>query len=326
MFNELIEKLKEFDTVGVYSHIRPDGDCIGAQVGLCLWLEKNGVQAHAFNDDEVPLNLNWITDYFPVHEPTPKLLNDCDAFVLVDGNTPSRFGSYADYIEDNPKPSYMIDHHPDPDGCFDISISVEEASSTCELVFHFFLQEDIGQIDEGVAKSLYTGIITDTGSLQYDSVTPETMTIASELLRRGDFKPNEVAERVFGNKQLKQLQLLGRALKTVKLFENNQIAIMCVTSEMLEKTNATNEDCEGFVAYPLSVAGIKAAVLFKDLGGGIKMSLRSKSDLDVNKWAREVGGGGHKKAAGAWHPGPLKKAIKDVIDIGAKQLVKVNES
>ncbi len=326
MFTELIEKLKEFDTVGVYSHVRPDGDCIGAQVGLCLWLEKNGIQAHAFNDDEVPLNLKWITDYFPVHQPTPKLLDECEAFVLVDGNTPSRFGSYADYREEVPKPSFMIDHHPDPDDGFDLSISVEEASSTCELIFHFYLQEDIGQIDEGVAKSLYTGIITDTGSLQYDSVTPETMTIASELLRRGDFKPNEVAERVFGNKRLKQLQLLGRALETVKLFENNQIAIMCVTSEMLEKTNATNEDCEGFVAYPLSVAGIKAAVLFKDLGGGIKMSLRSKSDVDVNKWAREVGGGGHKKAAGAWHPGPLKKAIKDVIDIGAKQLVKVNKS
>lgn len=326
MFTELIEKLKEFDTVGVFSHVRPDGDCIGAQVGLSLWLEKNGIQAHAFNDDEVPLNLKWITDYFPVHQPTEELLDQCEAFVVVDGNTPSRFGSYADYIEENPKPSYMIDHHPDPDGGFDMSISVEEASSTCELIFHFFLQEDIGQIDEGVAKSLYTGIITDTGSLQYDSVTPETMTIASELLRRGDFKPNEVAERVFGNKKLRQLRLLGQALNTIELFENGQISIMYVTSEMLEKTNTTNEDCEGFVGYPLSIAGIKAAVLFKDLGGGIKMSLRSKSDVNVNKWAREIGGGGHKKAAGAWHPGPLKKAIKDVVEIGSKQLMKVNKS
>jgi phosphoesterase RecJ-like protein len=76
----------------------------------------------------------------------------------------------------------------------------------------------------------------------------------------------------------------------------------------------------------LSISGIKAAVLFKDLGGGIKMSLRSKSDVNVNEWAREVGGGGHKKAAGAWHPGPLKKAIKDVVEIGAKQLEKVNKS
>jgi len=326
MFAELVEKLKGHNTVGVYSHIRPDGDCIGAQVALCLWLQKNDIKAYAFNDDEVPLNLQWMTDYFPIEHPEEETLDACDAFILVDGNTAKRFGSYAEYVDDNPKPTYMIDHHPDPDDGFDLSISVESASSTCELIFHIFLQNDIKQVDKPVAKSLYTGIITDTGSLQYDSVTPETLTVASELLRRGDFRPNEVAEIVFGNKRMNQLRLLGKALGTVQLFENNQIAIMYVTKNMLDETNTTNDDCEGFVAYPLSVSGIKAAVLFKDLGGGIKMSLRSKSELDVNKWAREIGGGGHKKAAGAWHPGPLEKAIEEVIEVGARQLVSVNES
>lgn len=326
MFAELVKKLKSHKTVGVYSHIRPDGDCIGAQVGLCLWLQKNGIRTFAFNDDEVPLNLQWLTDYFPVQHPKQEQLDECDAFVLVDGNTPSRFGSYEEYMQDEQKPTYMIDHHPDPDDGFDLSISVEQASSTCELIFHVYLQSDITQIDKAVAKSLYTGMITDTGSLQYDSVTPETLTVASELLRRGDFRPNEVAEKVFANRSLNQLKLLGKALGTIRLFEDNQIAIMCVTKSMLEETHTSNDDCEGFVAYPLSVAGIKAAILFKDLGGGIKMSLRSKSEVDVNKWAREIGGGGHKKASGAWHPGPLEKAIEEVIEIGAKQLVEVNKS
>lgn len=327
MFAELIKKVKQFDTVGVFSHIRPDGDCIGAQVAMCLWLEKNDIKSYAFNDDTIPLNLNWLTDYYPIEKPTEELLDKCEAFILVDGNSAPRFGTFADYIQDVEKPAYMIDHHPDPQDGFDLSISVEEASSTCELIFHIFLQEDISMIDEEVAKALYTGIVTDTGSLQYDSVTPETMNIISELLRLGDFRPNEVAEKVFANKKLSQLKLLGMALGTIELYEDNQIAIMCVTREMLKKTNTTNDDCEGFVAYPLSVAGIKAAVLFKDLGEGIKMSLRSKSsEVDVNKWAREVGGGGHKKASGAWHPGPLEEAIQDVVEIGAKQLVSVDKS
>ncbi|MDZ7772528.1 MAG: bifunctional oligoribonuclease/PAP phosphatase NrnA [Balneolaceae bacterium] len=321
MFEELISELKQYRTVGVYSHIRPDGDCIGAQVAVCLWLERNGITAYAFNDDSVPLNLQWLTDYHEIRRPEESRLEKCEAFVLVDGNSPARFGSYSEYMQDDPKPTYMIDHHPDPQDGFKLSISVEEASSTCELVFHLFLQNDVGQLDEDAAKALYTGILTDTGSLQYDSVTPETMSIVSELLRLGDFRPNEVAERVFSNKSLNQLHLLSRAMSTIELYEDNQIAIMYVTSGMLEETGTTNDDCEGFVAYPLSVTGIKAAILFKDLGEGIKMSLRSKSnDVDVNIWAREIGGGGHKKASGAWHPGPLDEAIEEVVDIGARQL------
>lgn len=321
MFKELIEKLESAQTVGVYSHIRPDGDCIGSQVAVCRWLEKNDIRAFAFNDDDVPLNLRWLTEYYKVEAPSEKKFKQCDAFILVDGNSPSRFGSYEDFIQDHPKPTYMIDHHPDPEDGFELSISVEEASSTCELIYNLYAEKDLNQLDTETAKALYTGILTDTGSLQYDSVTPETMNIASNLLEVGGFRPNVVAERVFSNKKLDQLHLLSMAMGTIELHEDNQIATMYVTSEMLEATNTTNDDCEGFVAYPLSVAGIKAAILFKDLGEGVKMSLRSKSnDVNVNTWAREIGGGGHKKASGAWHPGPLKKTIKEVVGIGSKQV------
>lgn len=321
MFTKLIDKLKSHHTVGVYSHIRPDGDCIGAQVAMCLWLQKNGIQAYAFNDNSVALNLEWLTDFYPVQEPDEKLLKKCDAFLLLDGNSSKRFGSYHEYIQDDPKPTYMVDHHPDPNDGFEIGISVEEASSTCELIFRLFEEDDISQIDTEVAQALYTGILTDTGSLQYDSVTPETLRICSELLSAGDFRPNVVAERVFSTKSLDQLHLLSMAVGTIELFEDNQIAIMYVTKEMLEKTNTTNDDCEGFVAYPLSVAGIKAAILFKALGDGVKMSLRSKSDdVNVNEWARELGGGGHRKASGAWDAGPLEETIEKVVAVGAKQL------
>ena len=322
MFEKLIKQLKTHKTVGVYSHIRPDGDCIGAQIAVCKWLEKHDITAYAFNDDSVPLNLTWLGEYYPIQEPDEQKLAACDAFVLLDGNSAARFGSYAEYIKDDPKPTYMIDHHPDPQNGFDITISKEKASSTCELIFHLYKEDDLDLLDKETAMALYTGILTDTGSLQYDSVTPSTMNTASELLRIGEFRPNVVAEKVFSNKTLNQLHLLSMAMGTIQLHENNQIATMHVTEEMLEKTNTTNDDCEGFVAYPLSVTGIKAAVLFKALGDGVKMSLRSKSDVDVNKWARKIGGGGHKKASGAWHPGPLEKTISEVVAVGAEQLDK----
>ncbi len=321
MFKEFIKKIKNYKRIGVISHIRPDGDCIGSQVGLAVWLKKNGFDVQAFNDDDVPLNLEWLTCYFPIQAFELEKIKQCDLVILVDGNALHRFAHSDSWSDSVDAPFWMVDHHPDPNDEFDLQISVPGASSTCELIYNLYNEYNIEQLDTDAAKALYTGIITDTGSLQFDSVTPDTLEAVADILRRGDFKPNIVAEQVFSSKTEAQYKLLSEALRTIKLYENNQIALMYVTQEMLEKTGTTNSDTEGFVSYPLSIAGVKAAILMKDLEeDGVKMSLRSRSNIDVNQWARELDGGGHKKAAGAWHPGPLDKTIEDVITIGKKQL------
>lgn len=323
MFKEFIKKIESYQHIGVISHISPDGDCIGAQVALCKWLQKNGFNCTAFNEDEVPVNLTWMLHNHAIQKPVDELLSQCDLFIAVDGNATHRFGSFAEWIGGRNIPVWMIDHHPDPDDNFDLTISVDNASSTCELIYKLYVEHNPGQIDQTIAKCLYTGIITDTGSLQYESVTPATVRAVADLLERGDFTPNEVIEVIFANKTKGQMHLLSESLKTIQLYSDNQIAVMYVTSEMLEKTGTTNADCEGFVSYPLSIANIKAAILMKDFhDDGIRISLRSRSEINVNDWAREFGGGGHKKAAGAWHKGPLDKAIEDVVIIGSKQINK----
>lgn len=321
MFSEFIEKIKNYNHIGVLSHVRPDGDCLGSQVAISKWLQKNGYTVSAFNDDEIPLNLQWLTQAVEIEKPTDAKLDECDLFIMVDGNAIHRFGEFSEWVEGKSVPMWMIDHHPNPADEFDITISVDDASSTCELIYGLYEESDPNQIDSVVAKALYTGIITDTGSLQFESVTPRTVAIVSDLLARGNFRPNEVIEVIYSNKTLPQMRLLSLALETIQLFEDNQIAVMSVTKEMLEETGTTNADCEGFVSYPLSIAKIKAAVLVKDFyDEGIRISLRSRSAVDVNVWARQLGGGGHKKAAGAWHEGPREKAIEKIIEIGAKQL------
>jgi len=321
MFKEFINKLKNKKRIGVFSHLRPDGDCVGSQIALCRWLEKNGYEAKAFNEDDVPLNLMWLLDYFPIQKPTEEMVASCDLIILVDGNAVHRFGELEEWQKKYSWPMMIVDHHPDPENGFDVMVSVPEASSTCELIYKLFSEHDAEQIDENTAKALYTGIITDTGSLQFDSVTPETVEITADLLRRGNFKPNEIIEELYSNKKLAQYKLLSKALTTIELYQDNHIAVMYVTQQMMDDTGTSNVDTDGFVNYPLSLQGVKAAIIFKDLNeDGIKMSLRSRSEIDVNIWARQLGGGGHKKAAGAWHPGPLEKAIADTIEIGKKQL------
>lgn len=327
MFKEFLKTIKSIrptSKIGVLSHIRPDGDCIGSQIALCRWLQLEGFEVTAFNDDEVPENLEWLQKKVLIEKPDQEKLDTCELFILVDGNATHRFGSFDEWYKDKKQPVWVIDHHPDPESIFEIAISETDASSTCELVYELFAQDDLSRIDSEIAMALYTGIITDTGSLQFESVTPRTVEITADLLRKGKFKPNEVIEKIFSNKSIEQMKLLSSALETIRLFENNQIAVMYVTEEMLSKSGATFSDCDGFVNYPLSIGCVKAAILMKDQEGeGIRMSLRSRSELDVNVWARNFGGGGHKKAAGAWHAGPLEKAINEVVEIGANQLKKI---
>lgn len=324
MFKEFLKRIHSISPtskIGVLSHIRPDGDCIGSQIALCRWLEMEGFEVSAFNDDDVPENLEWLQKKVMIEKPDQEKLETCDLFILVDGNATHRFGFFGEWYEGKKQPIWVIDHHPDPEPIFEITISETDASSTCELIYELYAKNNLSRIDSEIAKALYTGIITDTGSLQFESVTPRTVEITANLLRKGKFKPNEVIERIFSNKSIEQIKLLSEALETIRLFENNQIAVMYVTEEMLSITGATFSDCDGFVNYPLSIGGVKAAVLMKDQANeGIRMSLRSRSEVDVNIWARIFGGGGHQKAAGAWHSGPLEKAIKEVVEIGANQL------
>lgn len=321
MFKEFISKVLQHKKVAIFSHLRPDGDCLGSQVALALWLNKNGVEVSAFNEDDIPENMTWLQDYFPVTDSRGTDLSDFDAYIVVDGNALHRFGDSAESALKTDKPIYMIDHHPDPDDIFVEPISVVGASSTCELIYHLFAEHNADQIDERSARAMYLGLVTDTGSFQFDSVKPATMHAAADLLERGNFTPNEIAERIYSSRPLRQLKLLSRALDTITLHENGKFASITITQQMFEETNTTSEDTEGFVQYPLSVDGVQACVLFREDDDRIKLSLRSQSDdIDVNKWARNFNGGGHQKAAGAFYEGSLNDAIKDVIAVGAEQL------
>ncbi len=323
MLKNLVQKIKSHKKIGVFSHIRPDGDAIGSQIAFCLWAVKNNINVYAFNVDEPPSNIHWLSDYFEILRPTVALADECEAFVFMDGNNVNRFGDVGHEVLQSEKPAYLIDHHPDPDDIFTETYSVDTASSTAELVYDLYEATDLNLLDEHAAKAIYTGLATDTGSFRFDTVTPRIHLIVAELLKRGKFKPNEVHEAVFDTRTPNQLHLLGKALETIELHADNQIGSITVTEKMLHETGCSYADTEGFVSYPLSIDGVKAAVLFCELEGKVKLSLRSKSDILVNVWARIFNGGGHKRAAGAWHQGPLKLAKKEVIEAGMEQLTAI---
>lgn len=321
MLDLLAQELQVYKgkTVGVVSHVRPDADCIGSQVALCRWLTKAGINAVAFNDDDLSPNLKWITTYHTVKKPTVKAFRSCEAFIFVDGNHPGRFGRSGEMAASSGKDLYLIDHHPQPADIFKVQISDVKASSTAELVYGLFaLHRDY--LDVESAEAMYAGIMTDTGSFRFDSVTASTHAAVADLIESTGLETEPIHRRIYDGKQLNQVQLLASVLGTIELHENNRIATLTVTKKMLSQHKSAYHDLEGMVNYGLGIDGVMASVLFCEMSDKVKLSLRSASYIDVNVWARSFNGGGHVKAAGAWFQGTIEDAVKNVVAEGAKQL------
>jgi len=323
MLTTLVPKLLQHRTLAVFSHIRPDGDALGSQIGFCLWLQLHGIQAHAYNENQFPDYLQWLSDFYPIVEPRHLDPKDYDVVVFLDGNQPNRFGDMAESLATSGLPLYMIDHHPDPMEIYTDQLWSTQACSTAELVVQLYQQTGLERMSRNAAIALYTGMVTDTGSFRFDSVTPQTHRTAAELLEIGKFKPNLVHERIYDTKTFAQYKLLALAIDTMQFHGDGRIGTICVTQAMFDQTGTDYQDIDSFVSYPLSVKGVEASVIFVELEGRIKLSFRSKSKLDVNQWARHFEGGGHSKAAGGWTQGPLTEAIDRVLSYGLLALTTV---
>lgn len=322
MINRFKEELLKFKgkSVGVISHVRPDADCIGAQVALCRWLEKNGIHAQAFNDDDLNPNIVWLGKHFPIQITSIKKVRACDAYIFVDGNHPDRFGIAGEVAEKSKNPVFLIDHHPDPAKIFTFAVSDVKCSSTCELVFKLYAL-DSEQLDLPAAEAMYAGIMTDTGSFRFDNVSYRTHRAVAKMIKETGLKTEPIHKRIYDEKKLKHIRLLALVLGTIELHYDNQIATLTVTKQLLEQTGCSYNDLEGMVNYGLSISGVKAAVIFCEMNNKIKLSFRSNSNIDVNTWARQFNGGGHVKAAGGWVEGPsMSYAVKQVLKEGKARL------
>lgn len=323
MVKSFANALAKHDKLGLVSHVNPDGDAIGSQLALSQWLEHRGVATLLFNDDPVPSNLTWLEHQEKIQPATRSLLDKCDGFVFVDGNHPSRFGNIEACLRENNKPVYLIDHHLEPpEDFFHAMLWNSGASSTAYLVYKLFELTGLDEITKDVAEALYCGILTDTGSFRFDSVTAETHFAIGEIIMRGGISPSELYNRIYEDKTPELYQLLGMNLNSIRLFCDGRLAISHVTEQMLAETGCSYDDIDGFVNYPLSIGGVVVSVLLYERDGRIKASLRGKSVVDLNRVARKFDGGGHFNAAGAWHEGPLDRAVESMVSEISRHLEK----
>jgi len=308
-FAALLPELRTHGRVAVIGHMRPDGDCIGAQVGLARVLSAAGVrEVTCLNADHVPHRLSFLTAQTPVLH-APEVLPNADfrpgdfSAIFVDCADAARCG--AELQAAFPKPFSMVDHHLSNPGFAAHDFLDARSAATSEILAGIFLDLDL-PIDAQAAQALYTGIVTDTGQFRFPSTTPRCFAIAGELIARGA-NPAEIGYELYERESLGRLRLLEAFLKTLRLECGGRFCCGFLPKGIFEATGSTVEDTEGLVDYARSIEGVEIAALIEERqeadyrGGGIKMkaSLRAKSPAyRVDKIAAKFGGGGHACAAG----------------------------
>jgi phosphoesterase RecJ-like protein len=305
---EVVAELRKRPAFVMVSHVKPDGDTLGAGLALGLALKKLGKRVHYFQQDAVPRNLRFMADTQYVSRELPADLPEDTLWVFCDMSDTARAGEFLPKVKR--ENTLDIDHHLGNShfGAFNYVLPHECSTGTC--VMHLLRGLKV-EIDADIATCLLTTIMTDTGGFMHSNTTPEVLMLSAELMNLGADK-EQITQEIFANKRLAALKLLGRALNEAQLEHDGRYIWSYVDEAMLGECDADGEDTEEIVNHLRSVEGVEVAALFKAYDGDIRVSLRSSGRVNVQAAAARLGGGGHFRASGLTFIGPLSDAIRAV--------------
>ena len=312
MFNthelsEIKKILNPQNKIVIITHYNPDGDAIGSSLGLKHYLNTKGIDAEVVAPNDFPKFLKWMPDAKKIiiadykQKKASDLIKNADIIFILDFNTPSRSGNFiSSLIEKSKGKKILIDHHQQPD-TFDFVYSDTTIPATCQMIYHFIeAMEETHFINENTAKCLYTGIMTDTGGFRYRSTSATTHRITANLIEKGA-EPSEISSNTWDTNSISRIHLLSLILSRLEVINDGKTAILYLKRDELKKYGFEKGDTEGFVNYGLSILGVEVSAFFiEDLYEEfIKISFRSKKNIDVNNFSRKYfNGGGHINASG----------------------------
>ncbi len=327
--SELFPLLEDPRKIVVTFHQKPDGDAMGSGLGLYQFLIQLGHEVTVISPTNWPSFISWmpgckkVVDFEMNKDKALGFINNADWIFCLDFNTLSRTKNMEKVLEEFKGTRILIDHHQQPqEEMFHYGISDTSKSSTSEMVYDFIVQSGhTGLINLHVSECLYAGTMTDTGSFRFNSTTASVHRMIADLKDRG-LQHSIIHENLFDNFQESRFRFFGNVLlNRMEVFYEYNTALIAIPQADLIKYNVKTGDTEGLVNFPLSIKGIKLAIIIIDRGDERKSSFRSKGDFDVNTFARKYfNGGGHFNAAGGRNLEPLDEVVKKV-----KQAIKENK-
>jgi phosphoesterase RecJ-like protein len=290
------------------SHARPDGDSIGSQLAMAFALDALGKGVRIVNADRAPEHYQDFPGMDRI-EIASTVAPDVDAVLVMECSDLARAGvsGLAGQFLIN------IDHHAGNSLYGSLNWHDESAAACGEMVFDLIRSLGVSLSVE-IATHVYLAILTDTGSFHHSNITPRTFDICRQTVEAG-VNPAAMARRIFDSNSFGKLKLIGALLDRMELLDNGRLAVLYLDDGMLAACGCTHNDTEGLINLPLTAREIQAVVFFKVAPDGtVRVSMRSKYDVDVRRVANAFGGGGHTNAAGFTVNGPLDRVRGTILD------------
>ena len=320
MLSQVVELIESKRRFAITSHIRPDGDSLGSSLGLYWLLKALDKDVDVIMRDPVPHAYQQLPGVENVRV-VPAVDPSYHAVFVIECSDITRPG----LIDLEKQLVVNIDHHSTTALFGTINWIDSTASAVGEMIYNLCKATGV-RVTKEIAECVYTALITDTGSFHYSNTTERTFKVASELVRTG-VKPAKTAEAVFASYPWSRIQLMGAVLSTARRDSTGRVAFLRHSLEMQHTAEASDEDADGFVNYPLTVEEVEAVAMLKECEPGVyRTSLRSKGEVNVAKVAEKFGGGGHRNAAGCTLRGTWEEAEEKLMGLLQDAVERANGS
>jgi phosphoesterase RecJ-like protein len=314
----LADLIERYDRFLVTTHVRPDGDALGSEVGMAGLLRERGKDVRVVNASRTPPRYDFLDPDGKLFEHlgtgvSPADLADREVVVILDLSAWSQLGEMAGVVRDFAGPRVVIDHHVSQDDLGALFFKDTGAEATGTLVVRA-IRALGGVFTREIATGLLTAIAMDTGWFRHPNTRPETLRTAADLVEAGA-ELNTINRLLFERNTLGRLRLMGETLAGLRTESAGRIAYATITRADIERTGAIPHDTEDLIDFTVSLSGVEVGLLFMELArGGVKLSVRSRGGLDCARLAGEFGGGGHRAAAGATLPEPMSESVERVLE------------
>ena len=291
---QIADLIRRSDHFLVTSHANPDGDAIGSTIALGYILSALGKDFCLYNPTGMPHQFDWL----PLPGPMHTTLSGAEGnwIFVLDCGTESRVGPELHKVMGT-RPIANVDHHLGNPNFGQFNWVDDSYAAVAAMIAELADELDV-PLTGPLAEAIYLGIVTDTGFFTFDNTDPRIMELAARLIRLG-LKPGAINAKIRNQWTVNRFRLWGKSFATTEMFFGGQLAVACVTKDMMDRTGTTSADTEEIVNFLRRLRGTRAAVILREEpDGGFKFSLRSTGADNVQAVAVQFGGGGHRNAAG----------------------------
>jgi phosphoesterase RecJ-like protein len=316
-FLEILSRAKR---VLVTTHVRPDGDAVGTAVAMSLGLAAKKIESEVLLLSKLPTKYSFLFDqqHIPLTVadgtfPQPFNLDRFDTLLVVDTGTWSQLPGLKEVFSTWKKPKLVLDHHLTQEDWADAKLVKTNAAAAGEIAAE--LLADLGvQLTVPIATALFLAIASDTGWFQFANTRPQTLRLAAQLMEAG-LDIDQLYQRLYQNERAERLLLQTRAQQSMELLVDQRLAVMRLRKSDFEQTGAAVSDTENFINVPMQIRTVEVSLLMVEPtdGSAVRVSLRSKGQVDVARFAEQFGGGGHARAAGLKLDGSLSQVHDRVV-------------